>query len=111
MNDDKIPCVLTFNMDYENPTITKGWNELKKIYMLHDDVEVKFAYYPPKVFIIQSFKKLNTQIEIPSFHSRSLDVEKTRYFDIVLTGENIKLPTLVNFFYFDFFFHKLSLSL
>jgi hypothetical protein len=73
-----------------------------KIYTLHDDVDVKFAYYPPKVLIIQSFKKLNNQIEIPSFHSRSLNVEKTCYFDIVLNANNIKLPTLVNFYYFEF---------
>jgi hypothetical protein len=97
MNDDKTPCVIHFNKDYENPTIIKGWNELKKIYDLHDDVEVRLEYYPPKVFRIQSFKELSSQLEIPPFHSRSLNPTQTCHFDIVLNAENIKLPTLVKF--------------
>jgi hypothetical protein len=97
MKNKDIKCMINFNYDYENPYISKGWKDVKLIFNVGDDVEVKFEYYPPNRFELQSHRKLDNQIQIPSFHSRSLNPSETCYFDINITEDNIKLPNLVIF--------------
>jgi hypothetical protein len=97
MKNKDIACIIDFNNDYENPYITKGWNDVKLFFNIGNDVEVKFSYYPPNRLGLESFTTLANQTQIPSFHSRSLKLSETCYFDIKITKDNIKLPNLVVF--------------
>jgi hypothetical protein len=40
-----VPIKFGLNMDYDNPLICSGWNELKEFYRFQDDVVVEFSYF------------------------------------------------------------------
>jgi hypothetical protein len=111
MKDMDIECMINFNKDYENPYITKGWNDVKEFFNINNDVEVKFTYYPANRFGVESFTKLDNQTQVPSFHSRSLNPTETCYFDINITAENIKLPNLVEFLLENFMQNSINFFL
>jgi hypothetical protein len=88
---------LIFNKDLEFPLITRGWNDFKTVNNLPDNVEVKLNYYNPTVFTIHSYKPILSAAEMPPSFSRSTKPLETKFFDIVLTADNIVSNQLVKF--------------
>jgi hypothetical protein len=79
-----------------------------------ESVEIELIYHGNNVFEVLQFKQLITDneiqpfqfetcTEIPAFHSRSIEPEKTVFFEIELNDLQIGLPEFVGFvlYFFD----------
>jgi hypothetical protein len=95
INDKGCSHKIGLNMDYDNPLICSGWNELKEFYCFQDDVVVEFSYFGKNLFGMRSFGKLTSTEEVPSFHSRSGNPFDTFCFDVQLTRTNFHKMDLV----------------
>ncbi|KAK2356831.1 hypothetical protein QL285_094154 [Trifolium repens] len=102
-NNDTDFHKLKFNNNYDNPLIAQGWNEFKDFHEMPESVEIELIYHGNNVFEVLQFKQLITDneiqpfqfetcTEIPAFHSRSIEPEKTVFFEIELNDLQIGLP-------------------
>jgi len=97
---------LDLTKNYYNPTLTNGWITLQQYYNFLNNVHVMFAYYGImygfNIFKVQSFHEVNSFYQLPTFHTRSLRQNETKFFDLQLWDGLSKRNNLVKTTLFPF---------
>ncbi|AES60188.1 hypothetical protein MTR_1g041870 [Medicago truncatula] len=75
-----------------NPLLTHGWTEFKDFNDLPENVEIVFGYYENNMFSVYMFKTIYTHDDLPTWHSRCTIINRTAYFDSLLTEDDFLSP-------------------
>lgn len=97
IKEDGTSLQLRINKNFYNPKITLGWPQLIELHHLPENVELYFGYYGMNLFKIQFFKEVSNSTDIPIFHSRYLNPNETKFFDVQLSAMELGQSTFVKF--------------
>lgn len=105
LNKENTGHILTFNKSLVNPLLAHGWTEFKDFNDLPENVEIVFGYYGNNMFSVYMFKTIYKHDDLPTWHSRCTIINRTAFFDSLLTEDDFLSPMKVFLllYYFHFF--------
>src|SRR4051812_44164568 len=95
MNNQGVHHDIIYNQIEIHPLVISGWPCMESYYNLPSDVVVRIGYYSNNNFGILSFKEVQTNEDLPRFHSRSLMKRDIWFFDTDVFPFSVDRPKLV----------------